>query len=353
MDDSVDDDVRPSGADAKMEEGDGDGDGASSDTSTIELDPSLQVLVTELKVSVEEAQRLMAVHGTVMEVMRLRLLEATTALSFKKEPNMPKLIFKKEKKVEIKEEHDDGVSDYEDAVDGMEVEDDDEIDGADAAASSAGAAAPSATASRIRLVEWREGVPLKRWCFLARRNLRPYATANDQRKKLAVFERLAVDDAAFAKFLDATENTAKSVETVLEDMANDTANSFSWRKRRAAHWPKFTADKDSITAFNMAMQMEKDDSGATDAETRAAYLSNLSGMARNIASMRVQTEPQITVTALMDYVKNTLEKRDTQADYNLLESFLQAEGKISKFAPALLEQTCHDMMQHGSRWPIK
>ena len=46
-----------------------------SSASTVDLDPAAQVLITELSVSVEEAQRLLKEFGSVSGVMRKRILE--------------------------------------------------------------------------------------------------------------------------------------------------------------------------------------------------------------------------------------------------------------------------------------
>ena len=124
---------------------------------TLELDPHTQVLIEELNISIESAQQLLQQFGSVKEVLKQQLLE-----EMKVEESKPKSILKA-RKVEIKEEPEEGLSDYEDALDGMDVDGYDEHDAPDAPTSSAGAAAVPV----IKLPEWRMGVQLKRWCFIA------------------------------------------------------------------------------------------------------------------------------------------------------------------------------------------
>ena len=50
-------------------------------------------------------------------------------------------------------------------------------------------------------------------------------------------------------------------------------------ERRKPYWPKFNSEKDSIAAFNMAMEREAIDSMAEDMEVTAPYLGSLSGRA--------------------------------------------------------------------------
>ena len=81
---------------------------------TLELDPHTQVLIEELNISIESAQQLLQQFGSVKEVLKQQLLE-----EMKVEESKPKSILKA-KKVEIKDEE--GLSDYEDALDGMDVD---------------------------------------------------------------------------------------------------------------------------------------------------------------------------------------------------------------------------------------
>ena len=81
---------------------------------TLELDPHTQVLIEELNISIESAQQLLQQFGSVKEVLKQQLLE-----EMKVEESKPKSILKA-RKVEIKEEK--GLSDYEDALDGMDVD---------------------------------------------------------------------------------------------------------------------------------------------------------------------------------------------------------------------------------------
>ena len=294
---------------------------------TLELDPHTQVLIEELNISIESAQQLLQQFGSVKEVLKQQLLE-----EMKVEESKPKSILKANK-VEFKEEE--GLSDYEDALDGMDVDGYDEHDAPDAPTSSAGAAAVPV----IRLPEWRMGVQLKRWCFIARKSLKKYRARNEASKSLAVLDRLAVSDSAFETFLALNNNT--TTERALETMSNDDSLDYSWKKSRQASWPKYQEGKDTVTAFNTAMKLEMDDSKAPDSEAKSAYIAGLSGMARNLASMRHKTDKKITALALMEYVEQAMEKTDTHADVNMLDSFKQADRKetIAEFAPALLEKT--------------
>ena len=169
--------------------------------------------------------------------------------------------------------------------------------------------------------------------------MKKYRTRDDSDKSLAILDRLAVSDEAFNTFLALNEN--KTTEKSLEAMSNDDSLDFSWKKSRQASWPKYQEGKDTVTAFNTAMKLEMDDSKASDSETKAAYIAGLSGMARNLASMRHQTDKTIKALDLMEYVKEAMEKTDTHADVNLLDSFKQEDRKetVAEFAPALLEKT--------------
>ena len=330
----------------KTAEGGGDDE---STASTVELDPEMQVLMGELKVSVEEAQQLLKDFGSVAGVYRKRFLdeleEEDEREKVKTEVREGKSILRG-KKVIIKDEPSfhDAVSNFEDAVDGMDVE----FDEVDAPSGDAGAASSSSSSSStpsssssptINIPHWKEGVPLRRWCFLARMQMKSYASASQADKKLSVLSRLDVNEKAFVKFLDYADKTSLTTEQILETMANDQNNDFGWRRKRRPNWPRYS-EKDSISAFNLAMKMEAEDSGAADSEVKAAYLSSLCGTARNIASMRTKTEPNCTSDELMKYVKDTLERTDTQADVNLLDSFKQEPGQsVSDFAAAMLEKT--------------
>ena len=102
----------------------------------------------------------------------------------------------------------------------------------------------------------------------------------------------------------------------------------------------------------MAMEKEATDSQADDAEIVSAYLGGLSGRARDVAALNLETSRKsgtvLSWQQLMKNVKETLEKNDTQADMNLLHQTKQAPGKlITDYKNGLLESGTRVMLSEG------
>ena len=322
-----------------------DSEGNESDASTITLEPDIQVLVSDFSISVDEASALLKKHGRVRDVVAAKLKEERATK--REQTSSKKSIFKK--KVKFEDDKDSAVvksesfvfdpdSEYEDAIDGLDVDDFDEIDAPDAAA-----AAPS---KEVRLDEWKEGVPLRRWCYLAVGRMAGMTTATEQDKKLAALAVLAVDTRAFDEFRELVEGGTKT-QAALKEMADNTANEFSWRResgRRQPKWPKYDAAKDTIYAFNVSMGLEKEVSGASDKDAVSAYLAHLTGQARNYATLFYNSNRSCTLNEIMGSVKSSLEKTDTQADFNLLKHLKQENKTVAKFGPFVLEKVTNVLL---------
>ena len=102
-----------------------------------------------------------------------------------------------------------------------------------------------------------------------------------------MFHALADDNDAFTLFSSIVTSSLSATPMIklLKKLTEHDDSDRYWRKNRKLYWPKFNSKRDSLAAFNKAMEREAVDSMAEASEVTAAYLGSLSGRARDIAAL--------------------------------------------------------------------
>ena len=89
---------------------------------------------------------------------------------------------------------------------------------------------------------------------------------------------------------------ARPVDKVLEWLSNESdeeTRNYVRKRRRKPNWPRFDSIKDSISAFNLALCQESDDSGASETDAFGVPVESDRSAARHRGHVPKKRQSQI------------------------------------------------------------
>ena len=201
-----------------------------------------------------------------------------------------------------------------DAVDGMYVEDHDELDAPDASSTPA-----STSPATVSLTPMKHNNRFSEWCWVSAQKLKA-STASVAIKRAAILEALQ-GTKAFVLARPLVEDSSLVPVQILRQLAEGELSEWVY-KNREPKWKKWDPTS-SLRAHTTVLLLERDDSGADEDSFMTGFLSSISGAPQSIATERQKADPTMSTEELMASLVKAVENDVTDADLDILEATVQ------------------------------